>query len=943
MKKYLLISFFVLVCATKISAAALFQNGKTDWKIYLAGNVGEVEKYAASELQQALKKISGADIQITNQVDSEEKNLVIIGSLENSQHIRDKAVSLSLSQDIVEQLAVYNLDNNLYLAGNQPRAALYAVYYFLQKELGVRWFWPGDDGEFIAKRDSYTPTNLTYNYKPAFRFREMTPCGMHYHVPTEIWLARNFMNGGSRTPAVREKAGFYSLDGQHWVALNKKDFEKYPEYFSLINNQRVPEGSAGCWSNPGFTKIMVDKHIKVINDRKLEIVNTFPADITQRCECEECTVNPDPSSRWFNYYTKLIKEIKKTCPTTMFAGIAYQEYRSVPTENVEGLEYVEYCQYNRCYVHKFDDPTCVLNKKSLEELERWQEKAPMGIYGYEFDVFKPSMYLPFWNMLAEEMKVFKEKKLVRMKTELSVRHSKDLEREEIPQQKMRLANYLYAQLCWNPDADVDILLQDWCNVVYGPGADAMLQYHRAMAKSWDNMKIHLTYFGANPGGAAKNLLNDELISFAKKQFGIARTKVAQAPANVETERFNAEIDLEESFFENWEKTFRLAAENSKLLILPLLTADNEFHNLANFPMQSKENKHHPTDLKMYWSTSALHIQVTCQEPDMKNLRYGKKGKDINLWSDDSIEIFLDFNDSSAYRQLAVNPNGGKYDAIGNDKSWNPEWLSTTELLDDAWIMNITLPFAALEKFPKADDQWKITIIRNSKPTACGFPAPAHKDLSQAATIHFSSNNNPDFRLSWLSSPALADGKRFERLSTSFHKAGWQTQNVIGAKNADSLDFNNSKVIVVENYQNRIDLDFYKKQLIPAIKKGAIVIYSCYFWTDKLQEEFADPSFEIKFVENASRVRKPSWIFSEGFIDTPNDMTKTLQHTPSGNFIAAYPEKWQELARQKNKDGEDQAFILARPLGLGMVVVAGDIVQSPKLLENILIFNKTIKR
>lgn len=39
------------------------------------------------------------------------------------------------------------------------------------------------------------------------------------------------MNGGSRTLSVREKAGFYRLDGGHWVSQAKEDLQKLPGIF----------------------------------------------------------------------------------------------------------------------------------------------------------------------------------------------------------------------------------------------------------------------------------------------------------------------------------------------------------------------------------------------------------------------------------------------------------------------------------------------------------------------------------------------------------------------------------------------------------------------------------------------------------------------------------------------------------------------------------------
>lgn len=921
----------------------LFQNGKTEWKIGISPKAAPAEQYAAQELQTALQKISGAEFPILKSETFPDGNTIIIGSPDSTPQIREKADALKLKKGNTEELAVYTLGGNLYLAGNNPRGALYAVYSFLQNQLGVRWFWPGDDGEFIRKKNSYPLPQLSFNYKPPFRFREMTPCGLHYHVPTEIWLARNFMNGGSRTLSVREKAGFYRLDGGHWVSIGKREFAKHPGYFSLIDNRRVPEGEAGCWSNPDFTKMIVQKHLDLIKKRKFDLLNTFPADITQRCECAECVKNPDPSSRWFQYYHKLIQEIRKSEPQMMFAGIAYQEYRTVPAARVEGLEYVEYCQYNRCYVHKFEDPSCSLNRKSMEELKRWQEKAPMGIYGYEFDVFKGAMYLPFWNMLADEMKHFRDMKLVRMKTELGVYYPKDAKRADLPQQAHRLSNYLYAQLMWNPAAETDTLLRDWCDTVYGAGAEAMYAYHQAMAKAWDSMKIHLTYFGADPGGAAKNLINDKLIQFAKAQFKTAEADVKKEKNPQLRKRHLEEIALEAALFGKWEKAYQVARDNAVTVCPPLLKGGNEFEKLGKLPMTSKKGTHLPTETRIYRTPDALHIQVVCMEPDRKNLRKGKAGRDVNLWNDDSIELFLDLNDGSSYRQMAVNPAGGTYDAAGSDKKWDPVWTATPELEADRWIMNIQIPFASLGKTPKDGDQWKIIVIRNSKPEACGFPAPAHLDLSRAATLYFSKNTDPDRRMTWISTPALAGGRRFESCKTAFLKDGWQVQNVKGPEGAKNVDLSDSKLIVIENYQNKLPLGFYRETLIPAVKNGAVVVFSCYFWVHELHKQFDDPTYQMKFAENASKTRKPSWIAQNSFADTPNKIREVLRHTPSGNFIPAYPGKWEELARQQTAKGEEQPFILARPLGKGMVVLTGDIGGNVKLLENILEYNKAIKR
>ena len=98
------------------------------------------------------------------------------------------------------------------------------------------------------------------------------------------------------------------------------------------------------------------------------------------------------------------------------------------------------------------------------------------------------------------------------------------------------------------------------------------------------------------------------------------------------------------------------------------------------------------------------------------------------------------------------------------------------------------------------------------------------------------------------------------------------------------------------------------------------------------------------MENATgQVRKITFVTGSSFASEPHDFRKILRFLPSGTLEASNPEKWEVLARQLTKDGKEAPFLIARPLGKGMVVIAGDIKENIPLLENILAYNKKIKR
>ena len=328
---------------------------------------------------------------------------------------------------------------------------------------------------------------------------------------------------------------------------------------------------------------------------------------------------------------------------------------------------------------------------------------------------------------------------------------------------------------------------------------------------------------------------------------------------------------------------------------------------------------------------------------MSNLKKGKTGKDISPWNDDMIEMFIDLNDGSMHRQLCVNLAGGTYDAIGMDGSWNADFKGKTTFEKDRWIMHITLPFKSFGATPKAGNQWKLVVIRNNQSGASGFPYPAHQDIGRAATVIFSGKSFPERRLSWLASGKLAKGNSFDKQQSAFLKNGWQFRKYTDAAGVANADISSSKMIVMETFRNDLPVDFIKNEVVPLVKNGAVVVFDSYHGLDNMVKYFDDPTFAVKFVENATRLRRASYIIPDSFATTPNNLAKTIRTTPSGNFIPANPDKWLELARQKTKKGGEMPFIIVRSYGKGMVAVIGDVRNKMSVLENLLEYNKVIKR
>ena len=711
----------------------LFENGRTAWTVVVPDAPSKYMTYAAQELATTLKKISGATFGIVEAGNAPAFNVMRLRS--------------DCRQDLYDEFSVKEAPSEIVFSGNTQRGTLFAVYAFLRERLGARWYWPGESGEFLPALSRYDVTAREKTWRPFFNTREMSVCSVrrHRHPDTERWFPRVFLNCGINSPEIREEIDYVRRVSGHCISLpfdmkeREKVFAEHPEWFSLLNGKRDIKGYAGCWSNEGFYSYVVSNLVKRIRANRAVLANFFVADIVPRCECAPCTVDPDKSARFWNYYARLIDGIRKEIPDMTFAGIAYQEYRDIPGVKVTALDHVDYCQYNRCYYHRLEDGRCEMNLRSMKEFRGWAEQAPLGLYGYEFNVFRPAVYLPMWRIFADEMRIFKRMGLKRVKTECLVdlnrlRDTKSrgaLPPPQIGQLASRLAYYAWAMSAFDPDLDMDALVDDFCRRVYGNGAESMKAYHNLMADAWECMKTHKTYFHNPARGAAASLLPPERESEARSLLAAA-AKAAKGDG-----RASGEIALDLGCLEVWAQFAKEAREGGVVHDLKEYHED-AFNMVPWLKAKAKKGECQPTRFKVYRGTDALHVLAECTDRNIAKLNRGTDKNDAHDGGSPTIEFFIDAGDGLS-RQIAVTPAGGVWDANNGDMAWNCGAVVRPAFDVDKWMLEITFPYAAFNGRPKKGERWKFMVIRNDSKSgfaSCGWPVNAHRDYSSAATLIF---------------------------------------------------------------------------------------------------------------------------------------------------------------------------------------------------------------
>jgi len=944
--------FIIFLLATILVSAStpLFKDGRTQWKIQIPIGPASAEVRAANELQRCLEVIGKAKLEIVQSDVSPKEDTIVIGTTAYAP-IKAQQKTLGIKgEKLDEELAVANINGTLYLVGNLPRAAFFATMWFLDSQLHCRWLWEGPSGEFLPWLKEYTiPANLKQYKKPDFRFRDQTLTCQHVHIATEKFLIYNYIN------VVHKLSDEYNLPrwfSGHIIGIGyspccalrrKDDFKKYPEYFALVNGKRESKNYSGCWSNPGFQKLLIERIKNIIREKKIDILNIYAADCRQRCECPGCTKNPEKKGRIFDLLKIISTELHKNFPNLIVCTLGYQEYNSAPQKTpIEGIDFIIQTLYDRCHIHSLFDENCKLNVDTVKWTDSWRHKGlRVGTYGYDFLTCDPGwLYQPVCNTLADYVRFAKSRNALYIKEEMPVKFVGNKEcRVSIPDdtpysqlvsQKRRLPYWVFARLVWDPEAEVKALITDFCCTVYGPEAGKEIaEYHIVMNNAWNKLNMHNRWWFKKET-VVKQLYTPQRIAFAKQKLNEAGKIIQKINDPAKKKRALENLKAEYSAFADWEKLANALSATSRHLAVG--KADS-FADATTVTFTSSQNTHLPTTAKFYWSEQGLHIRVICNEPEMHSLAKGKLGHDIYN-QHDTIELLFDNYQSDSYRHFCINVGGGRYDAIDSNSAWDGKWESKVTLNKDNWIVDLFFPADTINVKMKDSERFLLTITRNGKKDHenCGYPAAYYANtagqMGAALTLKKKALNTV-----WI---VRDKADKFTKdafyRGIDFYKYGiatvaWNAKAVPDSK-AMEEDYSNTDIFTILTYRNKLPLEFFTKKLAPAVKNGATVIFHLTgnYENPSFDKWFSDPELCVKVPYNLKfkKQKITEYINPDGLATNPYKLSKIFQR---GNFCVnlkpMVPDRWTILAgRDFEQDGVLRPQIIATKYGKGRIVISG---------------------
>lgn len=162
----------------------LSSGGKTDYVVVQGENAAEPEKFAVQELTNFLGRVTGASFPVLAESALPVKTRAIyVGSTEFAAKNGIEASKLG-----EEEWVIRTVGKDLILAGGRPRGTMYAVYEFLEKQVGCHWL--AVDTEMIPSRPDLKLGKIDIQGKPWFWMRDLG-CGLGVSDKRWLYFVRN--------------------------------------------------------------------------------------------------------------------------------------------------------------------------------------------------------------------------------------------------------------------------------------------------------------------------------------------------------------------------------------------------------------------------------------------------------------------------------------------------------------------------------------------------------------------------------------------------------------------------------------------------------------------------------------------------------------------------------------------------------------------------------
>lgn len=616
------------------------------------------------------------------------------------------------------------------------RATLFGVYDFLEREIGCRFYFPGELGECVPHFGSLSVKDGERTVTPPFKVRRW------YDGDIAKWF-----DGGNNERKVRDRMGRLNqmrlrmetelipcCHGQNAFRYVERFGKSHPEYFMKMKdgtrfNHAIAAGCSKfgqvCYSSGAMEELYQDVKAyltgKPASSRGLKnwgyncvggkYVDIMANDAFFPCLCGKCAAREtvtdgkhDASDMVWGETVKIANRLAVEGVSGYITQMAYPPYRRIPDIAIPSNVLVMVAERGPW---SKSDPKGLARDNA--EIRGWAEKLgrPVWIWTYpgKHGVYRfPGIPNHTPHAIGEYYKsvapwIF----------------GSFMESETDAYIYNHLNYYMLSRVSWNVDVDVDATLEEYYRLMYGPAAARIKVFFEALEAKWIYGVVK-NVVDTNVGPKIVPPPEAEIWGSLYAMDFLSATRKSLEPFaagdTLEARRVRLVLDTYLKPLE--EQSAAFAERKAKIGALHYRAADMAPMSLVPFKLD-KGSDEVRTEVTIRRESDELVVRYKCWEPRMEDavcLVAGKNDTGAN-WKNNSVEFFLNISgDRKTYYQFVVSMKGEMDDikTVQNgsgtsfpdcDISWNSGAKVKTGTFTGGYTLEVRIPVASFGEPVKA--------------------------------------------------------------------------------------------------------------------------------------------------------------------------------------------------------------------------------------------------
>ena len=496
-------------------AISLVTDERAEAVVYVAPAVAEQQRGRAfqvllGELLEVVELSTGAKLTVTQEPPGPEQSAIIVGDCAASREAGIRADELPY-----EGFVVKTAPFRVFLVGSTRKLPYaeemvhhktrwpgpianegdaWALADFLERFVGVRWYWPTEAlGRNIVQAKSLTVPPVHYSDAPVFRLRDFGLWGALRTIPSQEFRVRRWFD--QEAPSLPVPAGVQSLtppyaqlrEGTSWpyqISVHSLPVSKERPLGSQELIDYMLEGAEQSWdhNNTSYSGLIGGEGRPFVTPDAIHVsyadhgVNLDHVQGEYRDLVNGGTWNRSSHVMGLTVLM-LATEIKRRWPAKKLVYLPYWDYVTPPD-----IDFPDNVEIQLCLTHTDGMAGMAETGKralNIGNIRKWSEKTggKIGLWDYagggHLETFAPVQHPHLIQKIYQD-------------------HQDQLAGSFVDTTSVALWSkgaptaYVWMRLLWNPNADVDAILDEWCRRMFGSAAETTRELLRLMCERWEN-------------------------------------------------------------------------------------------------------------------------------------------------------------------------------------------------------------------------------------------------------------------------------------------------------------------------------------------------------------------------------------------------------------------------------------------------------------------------